>query len=263
MPQTPQNADPAAALRGLTVRDLRLAWGSRTLVEGFDLSMPAGSWICLLGESGVGKSTLLRTIAGLEAVTGPGNVATDRGEPTAGLTAYMAQQDLLLPWLSAAQNVALGARLRGDKPDDARARDLLERAGVGDRADARPNELSGGERQRVALARTLMEDRPIVLMDEPFSALDSLTRTRLQDLARELLAERTVLMVTHDPFEALRLADAVHVLGRGKARKSGPLVPPGPAPRDPADPSLRETYMAIMARLEHNNGGGANQEAAE
>jgi putative hydroxymethylpyrimidine transport system ATP-binding protein len=249
LPNDRPEPDTAASARGLVVRGLELAWGARVLVHELAIEAAPGSWTCLLGESGVGKTTLLRTIAGLEPVRASGHVATDRGDPTAGLAAYMAQQDLLLPWLTATQNVALGARLRGERPDFPRALELLTHAGVADRAEARPAELSGGERQRVALARTLMEDRPIVLMDEPFSALDAITRTRLQDLARNLLAGRTVLMVTHDPFEALRLADEIHVLKRGKNTQEQIIRPSGPAPRDPADPALREAYTAVMNRL--------------
>lgn len=240
---------PAETL-GLDVRNARLAWADDVLLDDFSFSAPAGSWTCLLGESGVGKSTLLRTIAGLIPPVSPTEIRAHDGSGLKARVAYMAQQDLLLPWLSAIENVSLGARLRGERADQARAADILARAGVAERANALPAALSGGERQRVALARTLMEERPIVLMDEPFSALDAITRTRLQDLAVDLLASRTVVMVTHDPFEALRLADAIFVLRDNRAGPTqSPIIPSGPTPRDPTDPALRESHRMIMQRL--------------
>src|SRR5690606_20731218 len=116
--------------------------------------------------------------------------------------------DQLLPWASALANVTIGARLRGARPDLDRARALLDAVGLLPLAGRRPDTLSTGQRQRVALARTLYEDRPIVVLDEPFSALDPVTRHAMQDLAAGLLAGRSVLMITHDPQEAMRLADA-------------------------------------------------------
>lgn len=244
----PNNPSPAEML-GIDVRNARLAWGDAVLLDDFSFSAPAGSWTCLLGESGVGKSTLLRTIAGLIDPVAPTEIHAHDGTELHARVAYMAQQDLLLPWLSAIDNVALGARLRGERADKDRALDILAHAGVAERANALPSELSGGERQRVALARTLMEERPVVLMDEPFSALDAITRTRLQDLAVDLLENRTVLMVTHDPFEALRLADTIFVLSDNELPTHAPIVPAGPTPRDPTDPALRESHRTIMQRL--------------
>jgi putative hydroxymethylpyrimidine transport system ATP-binding protein len=159
-----------------------------------DLTLTPHSWTCLLGASGVGKSTVLRLFAGLaEGVTFDG-VLSDTGH-----VAMMAQQDLLMPWLSVLDNVMLGARVRGERPDKDRARDTLAQVGLTDHADKLPPTLSGGQRQRAALARTLMEDRAIVLLDEPFSALDALTRAQMQELTADLLTGRTVLLVTHDP----------------------------------------------------------------
>jgi putative hydroxymethylpyrimidine transport system ATP-binding protein len=125
----------------------------------------------------------------------------------------MAQSDLLMPWLDLPENVCLGARLRGEAADLSRARHLLAQVGLSDHLDKRPAALSGGQRQRVALARTLMEDRPVVLLDEPFSALDAKSRAQMQDLAAELLKGRTVLHVTHDTAEAARLAHRVLLMG--------------------------------------------------
>ena len=175
------------------------------MVENLSLDFPGGRTTCLLGRSGVGKTSLLRHLAGLL----PGSRA-------AGPVAYMAQRDLLLPWLSVLENVLLGYRLRRDeaarRAAEPRARSLLGEVGLGDRLYDLPQTLSGGMRQRAALARTLCEDRQIVLMDEPFGHLDAVTRLDLQDLAAHLLQGRTVVMVTHDPLEALRLGHEIRVL---------------------------------------------------
>ena len=169
----------------------------RALFAPVRLVLPAGKWTALLGDSGVGKSTLLRLLAGLP-IGGQFTGRIDNPQPAA----LMAQDPGLLPWLDVRQNAALGSRLRGTRADAARLDDILARTGLRDHAAKRPAQLSGGQRQRVALARTLMEDRPLVLLDEPFSALDMRLRRTMQDLAAELLRGRTVLMVTHDPAEA-------------------------------------------------------------
>lgn len=239
--------------------DAALSFDGLPVFAGLSLRVPAGHTTCLLGPSGVGKSSLLRLIAGL--TRGEGTIAADDGQPLPGRIAWMGQQDLLLPWASVLDNVLLGVRLRGrraDRTDRERAMALLNAVGLADRAGSRPDALSGGMRQRVALARTLFEDRPIVLMDEPFSALDAITRLRLQDLAAELLTGRTVLMVTHDPMEALRLGHQVLVLSGHPATLSDPIRPPGPAPRPPDDPGLLSLQGRLLARLR----GDAGEDAA-
>ena len=196
----------------------------------------------------------MRVIAGLERLEA-GSLSILNGASVA----YMAQQDLLMPWLSALGNVSLGARLRGEKPDRGRALAMLDRVGLGAEADALPHTLSGGMRQRVALARTLMEDRPIVLMDEPFSALDAITRIRLQELAAGLLAGRTVLLVTHDPLEALRLGERIYVMaGRPASLHSAP-APDGPPPRKPRDRSLQAMHAELLERLTAADDAGADR----
>lgn len=232
---------------GLALRGLSVAYGARTILRDLSLDVPAGSTTCLLGPSGIGKSTLLRRVAGL--IDGPGTVQATDGQPLAGRVALMGQGDGLQPWLNALDNVLLGSRLRGERADRDRGLAMLARVGLADAAESRPATLSGGMRQRVALARTLMEDCPLVLMDEPFSAVDALTRLRLQDLAAEMLAGRTVLMVTHDPWEAIRISHAITVMTGDPATISRTLEPGGQTPRAIDTDSARDHWRQLMEAL--------------
>lgn len=187
--------------------------GDAILFDGLDLVLESGQWTCLLGPSGVGKSTILRLVAGLD--TGgdfEGTIESTDRRPLREQVAYMAQADLLLPWLNVRANVMLGASLRGEARMLERVDQLINEVGLGRHAEKRPHELSGGMRQRAALARTLMEDKPLLLLDEPFSSLDARTRSEMQELAFEVLADCTVMLVTHDPGEAARIADKVYLL---------------------------------------------------
>ena len=170
------------------------------------------------------------------------------------MTAWMAQKDLLLPWLTVEENVLLGARLRGEinEAKRSRARALIDAAGLAGYEGELPAALSGGMRQRTALLRTLMEDRPVILMDEPFSALDALTRLKLQDLAADLVAGATVLLVTHDPLEALRLGNRIHVMTGQPATIGQALIPESLPPRRPDDPAVTGLHAALLDRLMGN-----------
>ncbi|OEF30149.1 ABC transporter ATP-binding protein [Vibrio rumoiensis] len=191
----------------LVLRDLSIEFKSQT-------------WTCLLGQSGCGKTTLLKLLAGLhrpdELIGGSVRVINhvDRLDQTSNI-AYMGQKDLLFPWLNVLQNTCLERYLQTGKISSIEANKahvLLKSLGLAGKESLLPQQLSGGMRQRVALARTLMQDKPIILMDEPFSALDALTRYELQTLACERLKEKTVVFITHDIQEALRVADRVLVM---------------------------------------------------
>ncbi|MGR5445320.1 ABC transporter ATP-binding protein [Vibrio jasicida] len=205
-----------------------LAWLSMTI--------PANQWTVLLGRSGCGKTTILRYLAGLldDKVEWHGELTTTDGIALHERIAYMAQQDLLLPWLNVLDNVCLSSRFSQDQTpeqDKQRALTLLTQVGLTDYADAKPAQLSGGMRQRVALARTLMQDKPLVLMDEPFSALDAVTRHKLQTLSAEVLKDKTVVLITHDPQEAVRLAHQLYVLQGTPAQAQHLVVPDSKPPR--------------------------------
>lgn len=190
--------------------------GQHTLaLDGLDFTIAAGEFVCLVGASGCGKSTLLNLISGLDSPS-TGTITTG------GKAALMFQEHALMPWLTAADNVALPLQLAGVPRQQRReqAHALLRTVHLGDAANRRPHQLSGGMRQRVALARTLATQAPVLLMDEPFGALDAMTRDLLHDELESLTSARelTVLFVTHNVREAVRLADRVMLLSSRPGR---------------------------------------------
>ena len=220
----------------------------RPLFDQLDLTMGAQSWTCLLGSSGVGKTTILRLIAGLDtAAIFDGQITASDNTPLDGRIAYMAQTDLLLPWASVLDNVCLGAHLRGQTADKDKAEAIIARVGLTAHKQKKPATLSGGQRQRAALARTLMEDRPIVLLDEPFSALDSRTRSEMQELAAEMLDGRTILLVTHDPGEAARLGHVIYIMSPQGLETANSLSPP--LPRSFADKDVLALQSTLLKQL--------------
>jgi putative hydroxymethylpyrimidine transport system ATP-binding protein len=236
---------------GLIIEASHLAYDGIPLFQDLTLELRAGQWTGLLGPSGVGKSTLMRIAAGLDAGKGTYQATLSNGAPLKNSIALMAQRDALLPWLSVLDNACLGARLREEpiteRKDQAAA--LLTQVGLADYLDAAPVTLSGGMRQRVALIRTLMEDRPIVLLDEPFAALDALNRHKMQDLSSKMLEGRTVLAITHDPLEALRLCHRI-VIAEGKpARLRDELVPSALTPRAPNEPEVAARHGELLKYL--------------
>src|SRR3954470_5969719 len=219
-------------------------FGAVRAVEDLSLTVGSGEVVSLIGPSGCGKSTLLELIAGLQEP----DAGTVRAEPAA----YMPQRDLLLPWRTALANAALALECSGVSKADARreAQPLFDRFGLSGFERARPYELSGGMRQRVALARTFLSGRPLVLLDEPFASLDQLTRGSLQEwLADALRAEpRTVLLVTHDVQEALYLADRVAIMSPRPGRIVAEIEVPLERPR-PRRETITNADFAHLERL--------------
>lgn len=206
------------AAPAITLQNASVFYQNSPLFEDLTVQFPAGSVTCLLGPSGIGKSSLLRLLAGLLKPQ-QAKITTSDGKPLTGRIAYTAQQQCLLPWLSAIDNVCISLKLNPAKAKDkAYAISLLHELGLAEEINLRPATLSGGMQQRVALARILFENKPVVLLDEPFSAVDAITRYQLQDLSAQYLQDRTVIFVTHDLIEALRLANHIYVMADKPAR---------------------------------------------
>lgn len=247
----------------LTCHSLTYPNASMATLSNVSLQLQAKQWTCLLGKSGSGKSTLLRLLANLlpDDVQFIGNIQTQHDENIHQHIAYIAQQDLLLPWLNVIDNVCLSYQFGSQKCQSEhkpynekksvyqQAMTLLDKVGLRHYADHMPQQLSGGMKQRVALARTLMQDKPIVLMDEPFSALDAVTRYKLQNLAVELLREKTVVLITHDPQEALRLGEQIIMLTGTPASLRQLNTPNSPIPRQ-LDNEFAQYQQEILSNLE-------------
>jgi sulfonate transport system ATP-binding protein len=192
----------------IRVEGLTRRYGARTILDGLDLEIAPGEFVALLGQSGSGKSTLLRALAGLD-----GDMAGDGLVEVPAQVSVVFQDARLLPWQRVLDNVILGLR-----DASGRGRESLAEVGLEGRERAWPNELSGGEQQRVALARSLVRDPQLLLADEPFGALDALTRLKMHGLLRRLVEQHrpAVLLVTHDVDEAIALAERVLVLDQGR-----------------------------------------------
>jgi NitT/TauT family transport system ATP-binding protein len=209
-------------------------------------------FITVIGPSGCGKSTLVRIIAGLDEPTGGRVLLQDQEIKGPGPDRGMVFQSYtLFPWLTVKRNVMFGPRIKGTSPDaaEAQARQWLEMVGLGKYEDSYPHELSGGMKQRVAIARSLAGDPSILLMDEPFGALDSQTRAQMQSYLLQIWRQvnLTILFITHDLDEAAYLSDRVLVLGRGEVREM--IENPVPRPRSPGQLFSPE-FLALKARLE-------------
>lgn len=218
-----------------------------TVLDDVSLAVQPGEFVCLLGASGCGKSTLLNLVAGLDA---PSSGSVDL---PAGRAALMFQEAALLPWLTASQNVELALRLRGIGKRDRRERaaELLELVRLRDAGSKRVHELSGGMRQRVAMARALAQETGVLLMDEPFAALDAITRDVLhEELVRLRASQRlTVLFVTHNVREAVRLGDRVVLLSSRPGRIAREYAVDIPQPRRIESPDVARLSVTITEDL--------------
>jgi sulfonate transport system ATP-binding protein len=234
----------------LDVRIRHQAYGARTVLRGLNLQIASGQIVSLVGASGCGKSTLLRLIAGLETrFDGEIRLA---GQPVRGWSpdiGLIFQEPRLLPWLDVAANIGFDAKPR--RVGEPRVQALIHEVGLEGHADALPKSLSGGQAQRAALARGLLRNPRLLLLDEPFSAVDAFTRMKLQDLLLRLAAVHatTVLLVTHDLDEALFLSDRVLVLGSEGEPIRLDLTVSQPQPRRRDDPALNRARGALLEAL--------------
>lgn len=232
-------------------KSFRRNGGVTPVLNDVSFTIDRGEFVAILGPSGSGKSTILRLIAGLEQPTGgqvsigdrPVSVTDDR-------CAVVFQEPRLLPWRSVASNVALGTRRRKGNQTE-RINQLLAEVDLSDSATAWPHQLSGGMAQRVGLARGLAAEPDVLLLDEPFAALDALTRLRMQELLLQVREHhsQTVVLVTHDIDEALYLADRIIILGESPARVVATHYIPVPRPRDRSHPAIGQLRDDILQRF--------------
>ena len=235
------SASLTAGLAAVEVRHLSRRFGDRTVLDDLSLTVAAGEFVALLGKSGSGKSTLLRALARLDAeVAGGGQLQVPQN------CSVLFQDSRLLPWETVLSNVTLGLRL----PDaDARGRRALAEVGLAGREKAWTNALSGGEQQRVALARSLVREPRLLLADEPFGALDALTKIKMHSLLRNLVRihQPAVVLVTHDVEEALVLADRVLVIDQGRIVLDRAVDLPHPRRKsEPAFDQLRDALLTAL-----------------
>lgn len=237
----------------LEVRGAGKAFGTLEVLRELELSVRPGEFAAVIGPSGSGKSTLFNLISGLDTPTS-GEILVD-GAPASvasGKVAYMPQKDLLFPWRTVLDNTVLGLQVQGVPKAQARerARALFPVFGLSGFEDARPSELSGGMRQRAALLRTVVQDRELLLLDEPFGALDALTRTEMQTWLQEVWQRYRwmVLMITHDIREAVYLSDRVVVLSARPATVRHEVRVDLPRPRELSMMTSPE-FVALEAEL--------------
>lgn len=238
----------------INISDLNVRFGDVQAVTSTTLSIRRGEFVSIIGPSGCGKTTILNMLAGLEPVQ-DGDVALLGHRPTLGNpeVAYMLARDSLLPWRTAHGNVCYGMEVRGVPADEraSRASDLLKKVGLGGFENQYPKALSHGMRQRVALARTFCMDSSVMLMDEPFGALDAQTKIQLEDVLLDLWTQqqRTVLFITHDLSEAVALSDRVIVMASRPGRITAEVKIDLPRPRSVRALQHDRAYLDLYAEL--------------
>ncbi|OLM13867.1 Hydroxymethylpyrimidine ABC transporter, ATPase component [Pseudonocardia sp. Ae717_Ps2] len=238
----------------VVVRDLSVSYGDLPVLSGVHLDVAPGEFVSLVGPSGCGKSTLFGALAGiLDGATVTGDIEVDGGPVRGAPFGLMPQQDLLFPWRTVLDNTALGLEVARVPRREARerARALFEPFGLAGFEDARPGELSGGMRQRAALLRTVVAGRQVLLLDEPFGALDALTRTAMQDWLESVRARYgwTTVLITHDVREAALLSDRVLVFSPRPATVVRELVVDSGRPRSRTDPALAAVEADLLDTL--------------
>jgi NitT/TauT family transport system ATP-binding protein len=254
---SPVTSQASVAAQAVTLTAVTKVYGRASdavlALDGVSLQVQPGEFVCLVGASGCGKSTLLTLVAGLDRPTS-GSIEVAGGKTPA----LMFQEPALFPWLTVAGNVELPLKLRGVPRSERRAQaaELLETVHLSDFAKRRPHELSGGMRQRVALARTLALDSPVLLMDEPFGALDAMTRDILHDELERIWSERklSIIFVTHNVREAARLADRIVLLSSRPGRINYQTEVPIPRPRRIDSPDVSSLAADITDRLRQEVG---------
>lgn len=252
----PSATDPARISVEAVGKSFPDGAGGLQVIEEIDLTVAAHEFVSLLGPSGCGKSTLLGIVAGLDHPS-TGKVEVDGHADRLGRSGLMPQRDLLMPWKRVADNVALGPIVNGVPRPQARRRaeQILERFGLGEFTDHYPAQLSGGMRQRAALARTFLSGDDILLLDEPFGALDSLTRLHMHTWLLDVWqgSAASVLFVTHDVEEAILLSDRVYVLSARPSRVAAVFPVDLPRPRTPhtvLTPAFVDLKREALSHLE-------------
>lgn len=233
------------------IQNLNLDFKGKKLFNNLNFDILENTSSALLGTSGVGKSTLLRCIADLEIenITS-GKIVLKEGTNIA----WLSQENSLYPWLSILDNIQLYHHLKGTKTKQTlqKARELLNQVNMSEHCDKKTYELSGGQKQRIALARTLMQEANLILMDEPFSALDAITKIQLQDLTCQLLKNKTVVLVTHDPQEAIKLANHIYILKNQPVTIEEVATLQGTLPHQLSNEKLWNLQEELISKLKGN-----------
>mgnify|MGYP005987400849 FL=1 len=234
------------------IQNLSLNFKGKKLFENLNFNILENKNTAILGTSGVGKSSLLRCIANLEI----DNITSGKIVLKEDVSiAWLSQENSLYPWLSILDNVQLYHHLKGSKTAQTlqKAKELLNQVNMSEHLNKKTYELSGGQKQRIALARTLMQDANLILMDEPFSALDAITKIQLQELTCELLKNKTVVLVTHDPQEAIKLANNIYILEENEARLKQVALLDGDLPHKLSNEKLWNLQEELISQLRKSN----------